>query len=145
MRIIALVVLLALAGASEAADWTEWADWLVGKNTFGELVVVNREPAFTVYANVGTLRSADGVVTMWSLTDFTLDKEAVPVKGSMSLRIEREYDCNRSRMRSLYFSRHAKNMGEGEIVASDSTAGAWQPVMLGTIGERLWKVACGRR
>jgi hypothetical protein len=29
------------------------------------------------------------------------------------------------------------------MVGSDANPGGWQAVMLGTIGERLWRIACG--
>lgn len=141
MRKAVLIVLLAVAGNCGAA---EWADWLVRGNAFGEWVVVDRKEAFIVYANTGTIRDANNIAKMWGLTDFISDKGA-PVKGAMSLKTEREYDCIRQQMRILYMSRHSGNMGEGEIVGSDSNIGSWQPVMLGTIGERLWRIACGRR
>jgi len=141
MRKAVLIVLFAVAGACEAA---EWADWLVRGNAFGEWIVVDRKEAFTVFANTGTIRSSNDIAAMWGLTDFSSDQGA-PVKGVMSLKSEREYDCGRQQMRILYVSRHSGNMGEGEIVGSDSTIGGWQPVMLGTIGERLWRIACGRR
>ena len=136
------MMLLAVAGSCEAA---EWADWLVRGNAFGEWIVVDRKEGFTVYANTGTIRSTNGIATMWGLTDFVPDKGAAPAKGSMSHKIEREYDCNRQQMRTLYVSRHSGNMGEGEVVGSDPNAGSWQPVMLGTIGDRLWRIACGKR
>ena len=113
-------------------------------NAFGEWIAVDRKQGFVVYANTDTLRKSSETTQMWGLTDFTSDTGA-PVKGIRSLKSEREYDCNRQQMRVLYISRHSGNMGEGEIVGSDSTVGSWQPVMLGTIGERLWRIACGKR
>ncbi|MFH1603036.1 MAG: surface-adhesin E family protein [Pseudomonadota bacterium] len=141
MRKAVLLISLALAGNCEAA---EWVDWLVRGSAFGEWVVVDRRETFIVYANTGTIRATNNIAKMWGVTDFTNDK-AAPVKGVMSLKAEREYDCSQQQMRILYISRHSGNMGEGEIVGSDSNIGSWQPVMLGTVGERLWRIACGRR
>ena len=45
--------------------------------------------------------------------------------------------------RLLYISWLSENMGEGKIIGSDPNPGMWQPALLGTIGERLWKIACG--
>ena len=137
-------VLMLLSAVSCNCGAAEWADWLVRGNAFGEWIVVDRKEAFTIYANTGTIRNSNEIVKMWGLTDFSTEQGA-PVKGAKSLKTEREYDCNRQQMRILYVSRHSGNMGEGAIVGSDANTGSWQPVMLGTIGERLWKIACGRR
>ena len=142
MRKAVLMMLLAFAGNAEAA---EWADWLVRASAFGEWVVVDRKEGFAVYVNSGTIRETNGIATMWGMTDFVPDKGAAPAKGALSHRIEREYDCNRQQMRTLYVSRHSGNMGEGEVIGSDANAGGWQLVMLGTIGDRMWRIACGKR
>ena len=142
MRVAVLIVLLALAGNCEAADW---ADWLLRKDTFGEWLVVDRKKGFDVYANAGTIRNSGGIAKMWELTDFGDDKGALSGKGPMSLKTERDYDCNRQHWRTIYIARHSKNMGEGSILSSDSIDGSWQPVAAGTIGERLWRIACNRR
>ena len=142
MRKLLLIVLLAVSGNCAAADW---ADWLVRKDTFGEWIVVDQRQAFLIYADGGTIRESGGVAKMWEMTDFPAGAAAAGMKGSRSFKIEREYDCNRQQMRTLYVAHYAGNMGAGAIVGSDSTVGAWQPVMLGTIGDRLWRIACGKR
>lgn len=141
MRKLAWMLLFAVAGNCQAA---EWADWPVRGNTLGEWIAVERRENLVVYANADTIRKSNDGVQMWGLTDFSSDSGA-PVKGVRSLKSEREYDCNRQQMRVLYISRHSGNMGAGDIIGSDSNSGGWQPVMLGTIGERLWRIACGKR
>ena len=114
MRKAVLIMLLALAGNGEAA---EWADWLVRGNAFGEWVVVDRKEGFIVYANTGTIRTNTDIAQMWGLTDFVSDTGA-PLKGTMSLKMEREYDCSRQQMRILYISRHSETWAKAKLSAA---------------------------
>ena len=130
MRKAILITLLAIANAGMAADVAKWS-------------VVDGREAFTIYADTGTIRRNGNLAQMWDMTDAKTGKALGGVKKSQSTRMEREYECSKQQIRMLYVSWHAANMGGGEIVGSDDTAGAWQPMMLGTIGERLWRIACG--
>ncbi len=141
MRKFVLMILLAVAGNCEAANW---ADWLVRGNTFGEWFVVDRKAYVTEYANTATIRNVNNTTRMWDIADFTTEKHAGSV-NAMSLKMEREYDCGRQQIRIIYIARYSGNMGEGDILGSDATVSNWRPVLLGTIGERLWRIACDRR
>ena len=118
-------MLLAFAGGSAAADWTKW-------------VVIDQKERFSVYADVATIRRSGDMVQMWDMSDIPAGKGSAGSKQSPSFKMEREYDCNKQQVRVLYVSWHAENMGEGKMIGNNA-----QPVLLGTIGERLWKVACG--
>jgi hypothetical protein len=130
MRRAMFMALLAAANGSVAADLAKWS------------VVDNRE-AFTIYAETGTIRRAGNIAQMWDMSDAKAGRVLGGIKKSVSSKMEREYDCSRQQMRMLYVSWHSANMGGGEIVGSDATPGSWQPTMLGTIGDRLWRIACG--
>ncbi len=130
MRKAILTLLLAAASGSAAADFGKWE-------------MVDRTDAFVVYADTSTIRSLGDKIQMWDLSDAKTDKALAMVKKARSFKIEREYDCAKQQLRLLYLAWHAENMGEGAIVGSNSVAGPWQPVLLGTIGERLWNIACG--
>jgi len=130
MRKAMVMLLLAAASSSAAADWSKWE-------------MVDRTESFIVYADVATIRRSGNLVRMWDLSDAKTGKALAVVKQSRSFRAEREYDCARQQLRMLYISWHSGNMGEGSILGSNATAGNWQPALVGTIGERLWKIACG--
>jgi len=131
-----LMTLLASVSGSAAADWAKW-------------VVVDRKETFAIYADIATIRKAGNTAQMWDLSDAKAGKVLGGVKQSLSSKMEREYDCSKQEMRMLYVSWYSGNMGGGEIIGSDANPGGWQPALLGTIGERLWKIACdvggGRR
>lgn len=130
MRQAIVMLLLAAASGSAAADWSKWE-------------MVDRTESFIVYADMATIRRSGSLARMWDLSDAKTGKALVVVKQSRSFKAEREYDCVRQQLRMLYISWHSGNMGEGAILGSNGTEGNWQPALVGTIGERLWKIACG--
>jgi hypothetical protein len=135
MRKTFLMLLLAAASNSMGMELAKW-------------VVVDGREAFTIYADPATLRKTGSMAQMWDMSDAKKGKLLGGAKQAVSSRMEREYDCGKQQLRMLYVSWHSGNMGQGEILGSDPNPGSWHPVMLGTIGERLWKIACdvdGRR
>ena len=130
MRNAILTILLSVVSASAAAQWSKW-------------VMVDRGPYYVIYADIATIRKAGDIARMWDLSDTNTDKALGAVKQSPSIKIEREYDCNKQQLRVLCVSWHSENMGGGKTTGSDSNPGMLQPAVPGTIGERLWKIACG--
>ena len=141
MRKAILMMLLAVASGSAAA---QWVDWFVPRSNVSQWVVANSNEAITIYADTGTIRREGKLAHMWDLTDMQTGKVLGAEKRSMSFKKEQEYDCEQYQARILYISWHSGNMGAGEIIGSDHNPGAWRPVMLGTILERLWRTACER-
>jgi hypothetical protein len=141
MRKAILMLLLAVASGNAAA---QWVDWFVPKSNVSQWVVANSNEAITIYADTGTIRRTGKLAYMWDLTDMQAGKVLGAEKRSMSFKKEQEYDCEQQQARILYISWHTGNMGQGEIIGSDRNPGAWRPVMLGTILERLWNTACGK-
>lgn len=127
----AVFLLLAAASGGALADWSKWE-------------MVDRTESFIVYADTATIRKTGDIARMWDLSDAKTEKAFAVIKASRSFKSEREYDCAKQQLRLLYISWHSGNMGEGAIIGSDANAGNWQPALLGTIGERLWKIACGK-
>lgn len=130
MRKAIAILLLAAASGSASADFAKWE-------------MVDRTDAFVVYADTATIRKSGDIAQMWDLSDGKTDQALAMVKNARSLKIERAYDCARQQLRVLYISWYSENMGEGKIVGSNSNSGPWKLVLLGTIGERLWTIACG--
>lgn len=137
-KVILTVLLIAVSSGAAA----EWEQWFVPKSNLSEWVVANQNEAVTIYADTATIRRAGNLAYMWDLTDFRTGRVLSGDKRSLSFRKEQEYDCNKQQGRILYISWHAENMGRGEIIGSDRNPGDWRPVLLGTVFEKLWKVAC---
>jgi hypothetical protein len=130
MRKCSLMLLLATVSSSAAAQWGKW-------------FLVDQSQTFVIYAHIATIRKAGNMAQMWDLSDAKTGQTLGGVRQSRSFTIEREYDCSKQQVRVLYVAWYPEQMGEGKIVGSESNPGNWQPALLGTIGERLWKIACG--
>lgn len=99
------------------------------------------------YADTDSITRTGNLARMKSLLDFaTAQKErSVGKKPYLSQRDEREYDCHNERYRLLRFSLRAGHMFAGELVRSNADDGEWNPVQPGSLGEALWKTACGKK
>src|SRR6516164_7808469 len=95
-----------------------------------------------VYADRAGIVKQGRTVQMWALFNY----RAVQRRGEiafLSHMTREEYDCDKERERTFYFSMYSDGMGEGRRVYSRSAPGDWAPVARGSIVERLWKIACG--
>jgi hypothetical protein len=119
------LVLLVLSG-NAMADWVK-----VGGSADGTVS----------YANPSTIRKNGNMAKIWSLLDYTKARTLSNMKY-LSMKSLGEYDCKGEQMRMLAFSWFSENMGEGDVVYTDSSAGNWLPVQPDSLGEGLWKYAC---
>lgn len=128
MRNAILMLLLVVFSSSALAEWAR-----AGGND-----------AMIAYADFSTIRENGNMVKMWTLADFKVAKVSAVGKPFLSSKSQVEFDCRKKRRRTLYFSWHSGNMGEGEIIISNSNRDKWAPVLRGTVREALWKFACGK-
>lgn len=128
MSKVFLMMLLAVVNSSAMAGW--------------EPAMYNKGNTKVTYVDASTILKAGNNVKMWSLTDFET-ADYVGKKRYMSQKDHREYDCKVGQMRSLSASIYSGNMGKGEVVDSYSGPSEWMPVPPRSVGEALWKIACG--
>ena len=124
----ALMVALALLTTGAVAAWEE-----VGGND-----------RMTIYADKSTRRKVGSVVKMWYLLDYKEPQK--PNSGGifLSSKDQSEYDCKGERSRTLYFTNHLGNMGDGGVIyTSEGGPMHWVPVAPGSLSEQVWQVACG--
>jgi hypothetical protein len=122
-----LVLLLAAVSGSAMAEWVK-----VGTNG-----------SDTLYIDPATIRWSDDTAKMWALNDFKtvqLHKERAPFRSEKA---EYEYDCKGRQSRLLYFTTHAENMAQGEIVDFNVVPSEWVTVPPNSPLGELWKIACG--
>jgi hypothetical protein len=129
-----VIVAIVAVGVSGAA----LADWI-------KIAVTDK---WTVYADPSTIRKVGTTAKMWYTFDYRTPQQ-LTTNGSdvhyLSTRGQDEFDCKGFRKRRLLLIGHSKNMGGGDIVATDSTQGQWVPIAPGTVAENIWKLACGKR
>lgn len=129
MRKVILMVLLAVVSSSAMAEWVQ--------------ITVGHE-TLIVYADPASLRRASNKVKMWVLIDFKMS-QTVDGKPYVSLKRQDEFNCKDEQSRTLFTSAYSRNMGGGDVIYSESISYKWSPVMPGSVGEGLWKFACGKR
>ena len=126
LLLMGLVLLMTAGGAS--AEWTP----------------VGSSEQFTQYVDRATIRRNGNFVKMWNLKDFkTVQKGAS--YSFLSSKAHEEYDCKEVTSRLLAFTWFDGQMGNEKVVFSNSDSGKWEPIEPGSIGESLWKIACGKK
>lgn len=125
-----LTLMLVLASTGALAEWTE-----VGRN---------HSSGMTQYADSATIQKTGKMVKMWDLIDY---KSVVVFSGNrfISGKRQQEYDCEENKIRVLAYTQFIEHMGNGKVVFSSNDPNKWESVVPESMGEALWKIACGKR
>lgn len=91
------------------------------------------------YFDMDTKRKNKNIVKVWVLSDYK-----TAIEGDLSAKRLQEFDCKDSTLRSVAGSYYTGNMGSGNVTTSINKVNDWRPVIPETIGETLWKYACGK-
>ena len=129
MKRLLLGLMLAMTASAASAEWT---------------IAVGHDD-FILYVDRATIRRNGNLVKMWDLFDYkTVQKSAGD--AYLTQKSQREYDCKEEKERILAFSWFDGQMGNGKVVFSLSeTSMKWSPIEPGSVGETLWKIACGKK
>ena len=106
------------------------------------------EERFVTYAGPATLSRSGTTVRMSSVIDSTVVDDAASTRRRVSWKDTWEYDCQDGRQRPVQYTEYSGRMGTGDKMYSYSyTVGAhhWQFAKPGSVGEALWKIACGQQ
>ena len=120
--------------------------WNVGPAYAEWVAVISSESAggYTVYVDPDTIRHEGDEVEMWELYDYKI-RGTREGYSFMSFKKRNEYGCAEERLRTLAVLHYSGSMGSGMLVSSNSDKGKWKRVPRGSVGEALWKVACGKQ
>ena len=127
--------------------------WLLG--TF---LVLNSGPAYaewvsvsavdqagvTIFVDLATIHRKGDRVTMLELIDYRTI-QTVAGTAFLSARVQREYDCAGDRHRTLAMTKLSGNMATGRVILTTSEVQKWEPADPGSIGKRLWRIACDKK
>ena len=130
MRPLIVIMLLVLSCGPAYAEWIK--------------VSANKIAGVTAYADPDTIRRKGDLVKMWSLFDLRTTQTGGGNSYS-SIKAQQAYDCAQDRSRALAFTKFAGNMGHGAEVSSLVEEHKWKPVAPMSVGQELWKVACGKK
>ncbi len=114
-------------------------DWIMLKD------ISPTSDGFVTYAAPSTIRKTGTTVTMLSMIDFTVIPGAKLDRPHFPWIDEWEYECEGKSLRPLSFREYSGKMGTGENVFSVASP-QWNGIAAnpGSVGEALWKVACGK-
>ena len=126
MNRLAFALVLAAFSCNAAAAW----------------VIVNDNDEYIAYADPATISRDGDRVQMSDIVD--LKSPRSPPYGNLhaSSRAHSEFDCENPRMRTLAFSLHSGQMGDGDLVETAAESNGWLPVAPGTLLNMLWQFAC---
>ena len=128
MKRLLMGLLLVVTAGAASAEWTR----------------VGATDGYFVYVDRATIRRNGNLVKMWDLRDY---KTLRTVAGDsyLSSKTQWEFDCKEERLRVLAFSWYSGQMGHGIGIFSNSDTQKWEPTTPESMGEILWKIACGKK
>ena len=97
---------------------------------------------YTVNVDPDTIRRNGDLVKVWVLTDYTT-RQTVGDSSFLSSKAQNEFDCAEERQHELAVTWFSDNMAKGNGVWNNSDETKWRPVAPGSVGEGVWKFACG--
>lgn len=131
MKRLLLIIFLVLGSGPAIAEWAE-----VGlSKSYG---------GYTVYADPSTIRHGSGLVKMWALYNYKTTRTDAGL-SYLSRRTQQQYDCGDARYRFLSETYFSGNMGSGDEVYTNLDERKWEPVTPASVGQALWKLACGKK
>ena len=125
-----LIGLLLLSSGPAYAEW--------------ELLLNDTGVGGTIYVDTDTIRHKGDVVKWWELADYMTVQTGAGF-SYLSSKGQHEYDCAEERTRMIAFTWFSGHMGTGTTVANSEHEFNWQPVAPHSLGQALWKLACGKK
>ena len=98
----------------------------------------------TISVDPDTIHRKGDLVELWVLFDY---KTTQPGQGGpiRSTKTQAEFDCEAGLSRALAATDFSGNVGSGKVVYSNSDKQKWEPVAPGSLGQVLWRFACGKK
>ena len=122
---------------------------MVSTSVFAEWtrVTESADGDMTVYADSETIKRKGRKVKIWRLYDY---KTVQILAGDNTRRYlssvgREEYDCEEETSAALDIYWYSGNMRQGDIVYSSTTKDEAISILPGSIGEGIFKIACGKK
>lgn len=134
MKRILFVVLM----MSCSVSWAEWE--LCGSTGQGDEMM-------TIYCDKSTIKRNGSISRMWGLKNSSKARTDSLGNRFMSYKVLETYNCREETVATISIVFYSGLSGEGNVVWSGSTQERqlnWEPIVPGTSGETLWKIACGK-
>lgn len=128
MKRFALALALAALSCNSAAEW----------------VMVHDHDEYVAYADVATALRDGDLVQMSDLIDLKSPRPSPYGNQHASSTAHSEFDCQNSRIRTIAFSLHSGQMGDGDLVETVAESNRWLSFAPGTLLDVLWQLACSQ-
>src|SRR5262245_44720851 len=107
--------------------------------------VASSNDGFMAYMYPDTVRVNGSLVRMWTMYDFHKPRQdRLSSRKYLSTKMQEEFDCKEQQSRILAFTDYEENMGKGKVLNTYAGSYSWSPIAPDTIGEVMWRVACGK-
>ena len=124
-----LTLMLACVSSVAMADWTFY-----GSNKDSDL-----------YIDFQSIRKDGEIAKMWFMEDYRGVKKISYGRSFLSATTLGEYDCKEKRVRTDSFAIYSDEKGGGDVVFTSKIKMDWEPIVPASLGEILWKNACGKK
>ncbi len=114
---------------------------LLNLNASAEWLLRGSDDSHSEYIDYSTVRKYSNKAKHWIMVDYAAPQRLVN-DSYLSVKYQYEYDCKNESIRVLSFVFYSDNMGQGQVVVTDSTPSSWTPVIPGSGGEARWKMLC---
>lgn len=115
-------------------------------NAIAEWTWLNGNDAYDSYLNIESIRRTGNKVKVWDLDNFKSIQTQANGKQFLSEITQIEYDCIEETKKLLAIVDYAGVMGSGEVTNtmtfSDNDN---KPIIPNSIGEKKWKIVCGKK
>lgn len=99
----------------------------------------------TAYFEPSQLDSS-GTATLWVMYDYKTEQtSATSGRRYRSQKGQQEMDCKAQRSRTIFFTWHVAQMGNGAVVYTGRTAMPWEPNSPGSIARALASIVCASK
>ena len=116
-----------------------WADW-EKTNHVGE-------QTSTYYHDKSTINATGGIIKMLTMIDYSVAKNLKSGAIYQSVNRLDGYDCKYETMAQIKATYFSGSMNGGSIVFSYIVKNSeleWEPISSSALGEKYWKIACGK-
>jgi len=116
-----------------------WADW--------EKTTHVGEQTGSYYHDMSSIKATGGIVKMLSMIDFSIAKNLKSGASYESVKRLDGYDCKYETMAQISATYFSGPMSNGNIVFAYIVKNSeleWEPISSSPLGEKYWKIACGK-
>jgi hypothetical protein len=115
---------------------------LISSIAAAEWVVIGVSDDYIAYADPATISRQGDLTRMQDLIDLKAPGPSPYGKQHASSRAHSEFDCQNARIRTIAFSLHSGQMGDGDVIETVAESARWLSAAPGTLLDILWKFAC---